>query len=69
MTYLRFVFGGEVVAHDPERKLDEGILGAHWLPLEQIRTEERHRSPMVLSAIEDWLAAKRYPLELMKHYA
>ena len=68
MTYLRFVFGGKIVAHDPERKLDEGILRACWLSLEQIRAEERLRSPMVLSVIEDWLAGKRYPLELVTHY-
>ena len=26
ITYLRFAFGGEVVGHDAERKLDEGII-------------------------------------------
>ena len=27
-TYLRFAFGGHVTQHDPERKLDTGILQA-----------------------------------------
>lgn len=70
LTYLRFAFGGEAAGHHAGRTLDAGILGAHWLAADEIRADAaRHRSPMVLSCIEDWLAGKRHPLELVTHYA
>lgn len=70
ITYLRFAFGGEITGHDPQRRLDDGILAAHWLPLDEIRAlEERHRSPMIMRCIDDWQAGKRYPLELITHYS
>ncbi|MFZ4538379.1 NUDIX hydrolase [Propionivibrio sp.] len=69
VTYLRFAFGGEIDGHDTQRPLDDGIIAAHWLTLEEIRAlEARHRSPLILRCIEDWLAGKRYPLELITHY-
>lgn len=68
VTYLRFAFGGEITAHDPGRTLDEGILAAHWLTIDEILSvQAQHRSPLVLRCIEDWLAGRRYPLELLSH--
>lgn len=70
ITYLRFAFGGEIAGHDALRPLDDGIIAAHWLTLDEIRAlEPRHRSPLILRCIEDWQAGKRYPLELITHYA
>jgi 8-oxo-dGTP pyrophosphatase MutT (NUDIX family) len=70
VTYLRFAFGGEITGHDPARALDTGIVAARWLSLDEIRAlAPRHRSPLILRCIEDWLAGKRYPLELVTHYA
>jgi 8-oxo-dGTP pyrophosphatase MutT (NUDIX family) len=70
LTYLRFAFGGTITGHDPVRPLDDGILAARWLTLEEIRAlEPRHRSPLILRCIEDFLAGKRFPLELVTHYA
>ena len=70
LTYLRFTFGGEVVAHDAQRQLDAGIIAAHWLSLDEIRAlQPRHRSPLVMRGIDDWLAGKRYPLDLLTHFA
>lgn len=70
ITYLRFAFGGEISGHDAERVLDEGIIAARWLALYEIRAlESRHRSPMIMRCIEDWHAGKRYPLDLVTHYA
>jgi hypothetical protein len=52
----------------PGRPLDDGILAAHWLTLDEIRAlQAQHRSPLVLRCIEDWLAGRRYPLELLHH--
>lgn len=70
VTYLRFAFAGSVHGHEPLRPLDSGILRAAWLSLEEIRaTVDRHRSPLVLQCIEDYLAGKRYPLELITHFS
>lgn len=70
ITYLRFAFVGSVHGHEPQRQLDSGILRAVWLSQEEIRaTAERHRSPLVLQCIEDYLAGTRYPLELVTHFS
>jgi 8-oxo-dGTP pyrophosphatase MutT (NUDIX family) len=68
-TYLRFAFTGRLLAHHPGRKLDEGILRAVWMTPEEIRaTSARHRSPLILRCVEDYLAGKRYPLDIITHY-
>ena len=68
-TYLRFAFIGAITGHDATRKLDDGIIQAVWLTPDEIRAaQERHRSPLVLHCIEDYLAGKRYPLDLLIHY-
>lgn len=65
-TYLRFAFTGSVTGFDPEARLDEGILRAMWMTLEEIRAcTERHRSPLLVRCIEDFLAGKRCPLSLL----
>ncbi len=70
ITYLRFAFGGEITGHDPARPLDTGIIGARWLTFDEIRASAgQHRSPLILRCIEDWQAGKRYPLDLITHYA
>ena len=66
ITYLRFAFCGELGAPDPTRQLDVGIVRTLWMTLEDIRASHaRLRSPMVLCCIEDYLAGKRYPLQLV----
>ena len=68
-TYLRFAFTGTITGHDPDRHLDRGILQALWLTPEEIRaTHSLHRSPLVLRCMEDFMAGKRYPMELLTHY-
>ena len=68
-TYLRFAFGGELLGFEPDRKLDDGIVAARWLTLDEVRaTQARHRSPLILRCCEDLLAGKRYPLDLLVHY-
>jgi ADP-ribose pyrophosphatase YjhB (NUDIX family) len=70
VTYLRFAFAGELVGWEAERKLDAGIVAAHWLTLDDVKaTQARHRSPLVLRCCEDLLADTRYPLDLLVHYA
>ena len=70
VTYLRFAFAGELRGWEADRKLDDGIVAARWLTLDEIEaTRERHRSPLILRCIEDLVAGKRYPLDLLVHYA
>ena len=67
-TYLRFAFTGQVTAHDPAQALDDGIARAVWMTADEIRANQaRHRSPQVLTCLEDYLAGKRYPLALLTH--
>ena len=69
LTYLRFAFGGELRGWEADRRLDEGIVGARWLSLDEIRaTQARHRSPLILRGIEDSLAGRAAPLDLLVHY-
>lgn len=65
VTYLRFAFCGTVgEAHD--QPLDTGVLRAVWMTPEEIRAcEARHRSPLVLQCVTDYLAGARAPLSLV----
>lgn len=63
ITYLRFAFCGEAGAFDAHRKLDAGIVRTLWLTPEELRASaDRHRSPLVLRCMEDYLAGVRLPL-------
>lgn len=66
VTYLRFAFCGELGEQIAGRKLDHGIERTLWMTPEEVRASaHRHRSPLVLRSIEDYLAGQRYPLELV----
>ena len=70
VTYVRFAFCGELGEHEPQRKLDAGIVRALWLDADAIRaSRERHRSPLVLRCVEDYLAGRRYPLAALVEHA
>lgn len=62
VTYLRFAFCGKLgQAHD--RPLDEGILRTVWMTRDELLAcRDRHRSPLVLQCIDDYLAGQRVPL-------
>lgn len=69
ITYLRFAFAGKVGARETARQLDTGILRAVWMTLAEIAAcAERHRSPLVLQCVQDYLAGRRFPLDLIRHY-
>lgn len=69
ITYLRFAFACEVIDEEVGRALDTGIVAARWLTIDEVRaTRERHRSPLILQCIEDYLAGRRFPLDLIRHY-
>jgi 8-oxo-dGTP pyrophosphatase MutT (NUDIX family) len=67
-SFLRFTFCGQVGSHDPHRPLDHGIKRAMWMDRPQVLARNaRLRSPMVLKCIDDYLAGRRYPLDLIQH--
>lgn len=66
ITYLRFAFCGELGALQPGRSLDEGIVRTVWMTPDEVRqSTDRHRSPLLLRCMEDHLAGRRYPLDLI----
>lgn len=70
VTYLRFAFTGIITGQDPGRALDTGIVRAVWLAPEEIRAvAPRHRSPLVMRCVDDYLSGKRHPLSVLHQSA
>ena len=66
-TFLRVTFAARAISHDPFQSLDEGIYCTHWLSFEELdAAAQRLRSPLVLHSATDYLAGRRYPLELLR---
>ncbi len=58
--FLRIIYAATFVHCDESRKLDEGILGRHWLTLEELETRQPMlRSPAVLRCVRDYVSGKR----------
>ncbi len=67
---LRFAFAGSVRDHDPAQALDRGILRTHWLSRPELEQREPQlRTSLVLRCIDDYVAGRRYPLELVANFA
>lgn len=66
ISYLRFAFCGELGAQVAGRSLDVGIVRTVWLTPDEIRSSQgRHRSPLLLRCVEDHLAGRRHPLDVL----
>ncbi len=66
-TYLRFAFCGRLGACDPQRTLDTGIVRTLWMTADEIRASAaRHRSPLLVQCMDDYLRGRRYPLALVQ---
>ncbi len=67
ITYLRFAFRGVLGASVPGRQLDHGIVRTVWMTAQEIRdSRDRHRSSALLQGVEDYLAGRSFPLELVR---
>ncbi|MCS0592162.1 NUDIX hydrolase [Massilia norwichensis] len=65
ITYLRFTFCGKP-GKEYDQPLDHGILRTMWMTRDEIAAcQERHRSPIVLKCVDDYLAGKRTSLDLL----
>lgn len=66
VTYIRFAFTGKITGPEAGRPLDTGIIRAVWLTPQEIRRDAaRHRSPLVMRCINDYLAGRRFPLDIL----
>jgi 8-oxo-dGTP pyrophosphatase MutT (NUDIX family) len=65
VTFLRFCFSGDVISVK-SGPLDKEIVALHWLSVEELKKRKsEHRSPLVQKCVEDYLAGRRYPLDLL----
>ena len=65
--FLRIVYTGRVLAHDNSRALDDGIIRTLWLSHSELRRREpQWRSPMVIRALDDYLAGVRFPVTMFQ---
>jgi len=66
VTYLRFAFCGALGSFFADRRLDHGIVRTLWMTPDEIRRSAgRHRSPVLVQCMEDYLAGVRYPLAVI----
>jgi len=69
VSYLRFTFCGRIV-DAPQRPLDPDILRTVWMTRDEVADcRERHRSPLLLQCIDDYLAGRRAPLSVLSSVA
>jgi 8-oxo-dGTP pyrophosphatase MutT (NUDIX family) len=67
ITYFRVAFCGHCLAQE-DRPLDAGVRQVLWLSrTELLARSSELRSPMVLMAVDDYLAGRRYPLSMLIH--
>jgi len=64
-TFLRFAFAGQCSDHQKDQTLDDGILRALWMSKDELLQSRKLRSPMVIKNIDDYVAGKRYSLDVL----
>jgi 8-oxo-dGTP pyrophosphatase MutT (NUDIX family) len=66
ITYLRLAYCGELGEAVPGARLDAGIVRTVWMTPQEVRgSADRHRSPLIVRCMEDYLAGRRYPLDMV----
>ena len=66
ITFVRFTFAGSLLMHDAALSLDPDIEQVLWLNDTELRKQEDSlRSPLVLRSIDDYLAGKSCPLDIL----
>lgn len=65
VTFLRFCFAGRILGVEQGRALDKEIVALRWLTAAELRERRAmHRSPLVEQCVQDYLAGRRFPLEV-----
>jgi len=66
VTYLRFTYCGTGGGREATRALDPDIVRTLWMSADELRAcPERHRTPLVMQCIDDYLAGRRFPLDFV----
>ncbi|HWP01620.1 MAG TPA: NUDIX hydrolase [Methylococcus sp.] len=69
-SFLRIAITGSAVAPSGPVPLDAGIERTLWLSRDELVAQrERHRSPLVLRTVDDYLAGERHSLALLKSFS
>jgi 8-oxo-dGTP pyrophosphatase MutT (NUDIX family) len=67
-TFLRIAIAGRAAERSPGAALDRAILRTLWLDRQELAARAaEHRSPLVMTCIDDYLSGIRHPLELLRH--
>lgn len=67
-VFFRLVFAGEIIGSEA-RALDEGIIQTLWLDKNALLARKaKWRSPLVVDAVEDYLAGKLLPISCIKSF-
>ncbi|MEI5999306.1 NUDIX hydrolase [Paraburkholderia bengalensis] len=71
VTYLRFTYCGSAGGPRIEgRALDPDIVRTLWMSADELRAcPERHRTPLVMQCIDDYLAGRRFPLDFVQTHS
>lgn len=65
-TFLRVTFSGELGQEHTDRTLDPDIDAVTWLNQDEMKARQAQwRSPLVGQCVEDFLAGRRYPMDIM----
>src|SRR3546814_20050276 len=66
--FLRIAFVADAMRERAAYQLDEGIERAVWMTRDElVAIRSRHRSPMLLRCVDDYLAGRRLPLDIIAH--
>ncbi|MFM0684581.1 NUDIX hydrolase [Paraburkholderia strydomiana] len=66
VTYLRFTYCGTGGEREATRALDPDIVRTLWMSADELRAcPERHRTPLVMQCVDDYLAGRRFPLDFV----
>lgn len=70
VTYYRFCFAAKALAAEEGYTLDADIIAAQWLTYDEIASRSgMHRSPLLMKCLDDYLAGKKAPLDLIYEHS
>ncbi len=68
IVYMRCCYHSRALRHEPDRPLDYPVERVCWYTREELlERRPMHRSPLVMRCIEDYLAGRRFPIDLVQH--
>lgn len=67
LGFLRFTFVANALQEDPDLHLDHGIEQVLWLRRDELlQCGIKHRSPLVLANVDDYIQGQRHALDLCR---